>query len=67
MEANVQGFIKRPKKVGDKLRTSIRGDVGENSMLRKDIEEEEFSQLWRSDCIVCRDKNTLFGEMIYDY
>ena len=67
VEANIQGFTQRPKKVGDELRTSIGGDVGGNSMLRKDVEEEEFGQLQRSDHVVCRDKNALFGEMIYDY
>ena len=53
--------------MGDELGTSIRGDVEGNSVLRKDIEEEEFSQLWRSDHVVCRDKNALFGETIYNY
>ena len=53
--------------MGDKLGTSIRGDVRGNSVLRKDMEEEEFSQLWRSDCVVCRDEDTLFGEMIHDH
>ena len=53
--------------MGDELRTSMGGDVGGNSMLRKDMEEEEFGQLQRSDRVVCRDKNALFGEMIYDY
>ena len=67
MEANVQGFTQRPEKVGDELGTSIRGDVGGNSVLRKDMEEEEFSQLQKSDCVVCREKNALFGETIYNY
>ena len=53
--------------MGDELRTSIGGDVGGNSVLRKDMEEEEFSQLWRSDHVVCRDEDTLFGEMIHDH
>ena len=53
--------------MGDKLGTSIGGDVGGNSVLRKDVEEEEFGQLQRSDRVVCRDKNALFGETIYDY
>ena len=53
--------------MGDELGTSIGGDVGGKSLLRKDMEEEEFGQLQRSDCIICRDEDTLFGEMIYDY
>ena len=53
--------------MGDKLRTSIGGDVRENSMLRKDMKEEEFGQLWRSDCVICRDEDTLFGETIHDH
>ena len=53
--------------MGDKLRTSIRGDVRENSMLRKDMEEEEFGQLWGSDRVVCRDENALFTETIHDH
>ena len=50
----------------DELGTSIGGDVGENSMLRKDM-EEEFSQLWKSDHVVCRDEDALFREMIHNY
>ena len=53
--------------MGDELGTSIRGDVGENSMLRKDMEEEEFGQLQESDRVVCRDENTLFRETIHDH
>ena len=67
VEANIQGFTQRPKKVGDELGTSIRGDVGGNSMLRKDMEEEVFGQLWRSDCVVCRDEDALFGETIHNH
>ena len=51
----------------DKLRTSIGGDVGGNSVFRKDMEEEEFGQLWESDCVVCRNENALLGEMIHDH
>ena len=47
--------------MGDELGTFIGGDVGGNSILRKDMEEEEFSQLHRSDHFGCRDKNALFG------
>ena len=53
--------------MGDKLGTSIGGDVGGNSMLRKDVEEEEFGQLRRSDRVICRDKNALFGEIIHNH
>ena len=53
--------------MGNKLGTSIRGDVGGNSVLRKDVEEEEFSQLQRSDRVICRDKDTLFGETIHNH
>ena len=53
--------------MGDELKTSFGGDVGGNSMLQKDVEKEELSQLWRSDCVVCRDKNALFREMIHDH
>ena len=45
VEVDIKCFTERPTKVGNELGTSIRGDVGENSMLRKDMEEEEFSQL----------------------
>ena len=41
--------------------------MGGNSILRKDMEEEEFGQLQRSDCVVCRDENALFREMIHDH
>ena len=51
----------------DKLGTSIGGDVGGNSVLRKDMEEEEFGQLQRSDHIVWRDEDTLFRETIHDH
>ena len=51
----------------DKLETSIRGDVGGNSMFRKDMEEEEFGQLQRSDHVVCRNEDALFGEMIHNH
>ena len=53
--------------MGDKLGTSIGGDVEGNSVLRKDMEEEEFGQLQGSDCVICRDENVLFREMIHDY
>ena len=53
--------------MGDKLGTSIGGDVRGNSVLRKDMEEEEFGQLWRSDCVICRDENALFRETIHDH
>ena len=53
--------------MGDELRTSIRGDVGGNSMLKKDVEEEEFGQLWGSDRVICRDEDALFREMIHNH
>ena len=53
--------------MGDELGTSIGGDVGENSMLRKDMEEKEFGQLWGSDHVVCRDEDALLREMIHDH
>ena len=53
--------------MGNKLGTSVGGDVGGNSMLRKDMEEEEFSQLQRSDHVVCRNEDALFGETIHDH
>ena len=53
--------------MGDELGTSIRGDVEGNSMLRKDMEEEEFGQLRGSDHVICRDEDTLFGETIHDH
>ena len=53
--------------MGDELGTSIGGDVGGNSMLRKDIEEEEFGQLQESDHVICRDENALFRETIHNH
>ena len=53
--------------MGDELGTSIGGDMGGNSVLRKDMEEEEFDQLQRSDCVVCKDENALFRKMIHDH
>ena len=53
--------------MGDKLGTSIGDDVGGNSVFRKDMEEEEFGQLWGSDHVICRDENALFREMIHDH
>ena len=51
----------------DELRTSIGGDVGGNSVLRKDMEEEEFGQLQRSDCVIHRDEDALFGETVHNH
>ena len=53
--------------MGHELRTSIGGDVEENSMLRKDMEEEEFGQLQRSDHVICRDEDALFRETIHNH
>ena len=53
--------------MGDELGTSIRGDVRGNSVLRKDMEEEEFGQLQGSDHVVCRDEDAMFRETIHDH
>ena len=67
MEFHVQGFAERSKEVRDKLRAMIRCNMGRNTMYGKYMDNKEFSQLSRSDGVVCGDENALLCEMIYHY
>ena len=50
----------------DELRTSVGGNMGGNSVLREYMEEEKLCELQECNCVVSRDENALFGQMIND-
>ena len=51
----------------NKLGAPIRGNVGGNSMLGEDIEQEELSKLSGDNCVVGRNKDCLFGKPVNDH
>ena len=51
----------------DELEATIRSDMRWNTMFGKYVDNKEFSQLSRSDGVVCRNEDALLGEMIYHY
>ena len=57
MKCHVQGFTQGPEEVGDKLQTSIGGDMRWNSMFGEHMEDEELGELRRGDGVVSRDKD----------
>ena len=57
MKCHVQGFTQGPEEVGDKLQTSIRGDVRQNSVFGEHMEDEELGELCGGDGVVSRDKD----------
>ena len=67
MEFHIQGFAERSKEVRDKLRATIRCNMGRNTVFGKYMDNKELSQLSRSDGVVGRDENALLGETIYHY
>jgi len=52
--------------MGNKLRTTIRCNVGQDSMLGKDMEYEQLCELRGSDCIVCQDEYGLLCKSVYN-
>ena len=51
----------------DNLGSMIRHNMGRNTMFGNYMDNKEFSQLSRSDGVICGDENALLGEMIYHY
>lgn len=43
VKSDVEGLTKRLEEMSNKLQTSIRGEVGGNSMLGEHMEEEDFA------------------------
>ena len=50
--------------MGDEFQSSIGGDMGQNSMLGKYMEDKELGELSRGDSIVSWNEDQLFGESI---
>ena len=66
VEWSVQGFTQGLEEVGDKLQTSIRGDMGQNSMLGEYMEDKEMGELSGGDSIMSWNEDRLFGKLIND-
>jgi hypothetical protein len=49
------------------FRTSVGGDMRQNSMLGEDMDDEKFSQLGGDDSIVSQNEESLLSEMVYHY
>ena len=47
--------------MGDEFGTSIRGNVGGNSVLGEHMEKEELCELWRCDHVMHRNEYALLG------
>lgn len=65
VEFHVQSFSERLEEVGHEFRTSVGGNVRRDSMFGKDVEDEELSELSRSDSIVSRDEYSLLGKSVH--
>ena len=48
MECHIESFTKRAEKMGDKFRTSVRGDVLRNSVLGKHMSYKEHGEVFGS-------------------
>ena len=66
VKAHVQGFPERAEEVRNELRTPIGGDVGGNSVLGKDVGDEQVRELRCGERIVRRDEDGLLGQPVYD-
>ena len=51
----------------DKLRAPVRGNMAWDSMLGKDMENEQLCQLNRCDSVDRWDEDALFGESVHNY
>ena len=66
MQLHIKGFPERTEEMGDKLRATIRCNVGWDSMLGKDVEYEQLCELRASDHIVYQDKYGLLHKSVYN-
>ena len=57
VEWSVQGFTQRLEEVGDELQTSIRGDVGQNSVLGEYMEDKKLGKLSGGDSIMSQNED----------
>ncbi|KXN88025.1 hypothetical protein AN958_07408, partial [Leucoagaricus sp. SymC.cos] len=67
MQLHIQCFTKRSEEVRNKLRASVRGNMSGDSMLRKDMENEQAGQIGGSNGVMSRDENTLLRKSVNDY
>ena len=63
----VQGSSERAKEVEHKLGAPVRGDVGGNSMLGEDVDDEESSKSGGVNVIHGEDEYTLLRESVHNY
>lgn len=66
VEAHVESFTERPEEVRNKLGAPVGGDMGWNSVLGEDVDEEQLGESCGGDGIMSWDEDTLFGESV-DY
>lgn len=66
VEFDVQNFPEGSEKVGNEFRASIRSDVRGNTVLGKDMNQEELSEFSRINGVVAWNEDALTGESIND-
>ena len=64
MQSDVEDLTKGAEEMRDELQTYVGGNMGGNSVLREYMEEEKLCKLQGCSCVVSRDENALFGQMI---
>jgi len=66
MQGHSECFSKRAEEVGDKLRTSVGGDMGGYSMFGKHVRNKELGKLRGGDGVVGRNEYSLLREAVHD-
>jgi hypothetical protein len=64
VESHVQGFSEGTEKMGNKLRTSVRGNMGGNTVFGEHVENEQFCEFCGGNGIMRRNENSLLGESV---
>ncbi|KXN87857.1 hypothetical protein AN958_07866 [Leucoagaricus sp. SymC.cos] len=67
MQLHIQCFTKQSEEVQNELGASVRGNMSGDSMLRKDMENEQAGQIGGSNGVMSRDENTLLRKSVNDY
>ena len=66
VQSDVEGLTEGVEEMRDELQTSVRGNVGGNSVLREYMKKEKLCELWGCNCVMSRDEDALFGQTIND-
>ena len=61
MKLHVKCFSKRNEKLGDELRTTVRGHVFGNAVFREHMHDEYYCEVFRGAMDSCQDEYALLG------